>query len=386
MRDGVNGKVAIPSEITAETREAFQSGLLDWYRKNRRELPWRQREDDPYAVWVSEVMLQQTQVKTVIPYYERWMSRFPTLKDLAEAPLEEVLRLWSGLGYYARARNLHRAAQRVAAEFNGVVPSDPQHLGRLPGIGRYTLGAVLSIAFQQKAAIVDANVMRVLSRVFGIEGDPKANPANARIWVLAEGLIPEGRARDFNQAIMELGALVCTPSDPDCEHCPLLNVCVSGNSPDPTSLPQTPNGRRTVRATHVSTIIRLDRRVLVIQRPPHGLWGGLWEFPRRVCDSGEKPEECALRAAREAAGLQVRVGSLVGTVKHAVTHHAITLLGYEAQLISEQGEMHSSTVRWVTMEEMEALPLSAPQAVLRETYLRYLEREHAGGRQYPLPF
>ncbi len=385
MRDGVNGKAANPSELTAETREAFQNNLLDWYRENRRELPWRQREDDPYAVWVSEVMLQQTQVKTVIPYYERWMSRFPTLKDLAEAPLEEVLRLWAGLGYYARARNLHRAAQQVAAEYNGVVPTDPEQLGRLPGIGRYTLGAVLSIAFQQKAAIVDANVMRVLSRVFGIEGDPKANPANARIWALAESLIPDGRARDFNQALMELGALVCAPSDPNCEDCPLLNVCVAGNSLDPTVLPQIPAGKRTVHVTHVSTIIRLDRRVLIIQRPPHGLWGGLWEFPRRVCEPRETPEECARRAAREAAGMQVRIVGPVGTVKHAVTHHAITLLGYEAQLISEQGGKHTPAVRWVTLEEMGTLPLSAPQAVLRETYLRCLERENAGGRQYPLP-
>jgi A/G-specific adenine glycosylase len=376
----------IPTEITADVRKAFQSGLLEWYRENRRDLPWRQRQDDPYAVWVSEIMLQQTQVKTVIPYYERWMSRFPTVGDLAEAPLEEVLRFWSGLGYYARARSLHRSAQLIVGQYNGVIPSDPEILGSLPGIGRYTLGALLSIAFQQKAAIVDANVTRVLCRVFGIEGDPKSKLVNARLWALAESLIPDGEARDFNQAIMELGALVCSPSDPDCERCPLLDVCIAGNSPDPTALPQMPQGKKTVRATHVSVIVRLGSRVLMIQQPMHGLWGGLWEFPRRVCEPGETPEECACRAASEAAGLQVKVGCLVGKVKHAVTHYAITLLGYEAQLLSEGSVSNSASIKWVALDEMETLPLSSPQTLLYKSFLNHLRQEAKGVKQYQLSF
>jgi A/G-specific adenine glycosylase len=184
---------------------------------------------------------------------------------------------------------------------------------------------------------------------------------------------------------MELGALICSPSDPICESCPLLSVCIAGNSLDPTALPQIPEGKRTVHATHVSVIVRLDDRVLMIQRPPHGLWGGLWEFPRRICESGETPEECASRAAREVVGLQVRIGGRVGKVKHAVTHHAITLLGYEAFLISERVDRHSSIVQWVTAEEMETLPLSSPQTLLYKSFLNHLRQETTGVKQYQLP-
>jgi A/G-specific adenine glycosylase len=352
-------------EITDATRAAFHGPLLAWYRANARDLPWRRLHHDPYAIWVSEIMLQQTQVATVIPFYERWMARFPTLLSLAEAPLEEALRYWAGLGYYARARNMHRAAEIVAAEHGGVFPNDLAALSKLPGIGRYTAGAVLSMAFNQPAPIVDTNVIRVLTRVFGIGGDPKGSPAQARLWHLAEALIPPEHPRDFNQAVMELGARVCTPADPVCDRCPLLPVCHAGNSPDPTAWPELPAGKATVRVTHCSIVLREGEKVLLTRRPPHGLWGGLWEFPRRVCAPGEDPAACAVRAAREVVGVEARKTRQLGTVRHGVTHHAITLHGFEGVIIrGEPQPLDCAEVRWITLEEADALPLSAPQAQL----------------------
>lgn len=371
-------------ELSQEIYAAFAGPLLEWYRAHRRDLPWRQRQDDAYAVWVSEIMLQQTQVATVIPYYERWMARFPTVSALAGAPLEEVLKHWAGLGYYARARNLHRAAQFVVDQYQAQVPSDPALLGDLPGIGRYTSGAILSIAFNHSAPIVDANVVRVLSRVFAVEGDPKSAPTQTRLWDLAERIIPPGEARDFNQALMELGALVCSPADPACDHCPLLSICIAGNSPDPTAWPQIPPGKASVRVTHSSLILRDadSERVLLIQRPPHGLWGGLWEFPRRVCLSGETPIECAARAGREVVGVEVAVGGRVATIKHGVTHHAITLYGFEGTLLEGTPEAQDcAQARWVTPEELDSLPLSSPQRELASAFQEQIATERRAGRQ-----
>ncbi|HXG22975.1 MAG TPA: A/G-specific adenine glycosylase [Chthonomonadales bacterium] len=359
-----------------ETRAAFAGSLLDWYAQNRRDLPWRHLQDDPYAVWVAEIMLQQTQVATVIPYFERWMRRFPTVKALAQAPLEEVLHGWSGLGYYARARNLHRAAQAVMEHYGGNLPSDPAILASLPGIGRYTAGAICSIAFHQPAPLVDTNVARVLTRVFAIGGDPKSGPVQSRLWHLAKELIPEGRARDFNQALMELGALVCTPSDPTCERCPLLRICIAGNSPDPTAWPQIPPGRATVRVTHCSAVLHEDNRLLIVQRPPHGLWGGLWEFPRRVCRHGEPPAECAARAAQEILGVKARIGEKVSTVKHNVTHHTMTLFGFEGRILEGEPQVcDCAAFRWMSVEEIAQLPLSSPQSRLVAGIRRWMEGE-----------
>jgi A/G-specific adenine glycosylase len=351
--------------ITPEIRATFAGPLLEWYRANKRDLPWRQMQDDAYAVWVSEIMLQQTQVATVIPYFERWVERFPTVESLASAPLEDALKLWAGLGYYARARNLHKAAQVVMERYSGQIPSDPTLLSALPGIGRYTAGAIRSVSFNQPAPIVDTNVIRVLSRVFALDGDPKSGPVQTELWQLAEALIPEGQARDFNQAVMELGATICSPADPACERCPLLSACIAGNSPDPTAWPQIPAGRATVKVTHCSVILREGNRYLIILRPPHGLWGGLWEFPRRVCNAGEEVVECAARAAKEVVGVEPMIESRVGTVKHGVTHHAITLYGFEGVIESDAPvPLDCAEVRWVTLEELDNLPLSAPQVLL----------------------
>ena len=225
-----------PVSLTDHRAAAMRHSLIMWYRANKRDLPWRGA--DAYCVWISEVMLQQTQVVTVIPYYLRFIQRFPNIAALASAPLDDVLHHWAGLGYYARARNLHRAAGIIMARHAGCVPDSLEEILKLPGIGAYTAGAILSIAYDQQFSAIDANVIRVLCRVFAIAGDPKSNAVQSTIRTLDDRLVPPGGAGEFNQALMELGALVCDPADPLCEHCPLVPFCAGGNSPNPTSLPE----------------------------------------------------------------------------------------------------------------------------------------------------
>jgi len=243
-------------QLDARLRARFQRRLLNWYEKNKRDLPWR-RTHDAYRIWVAEIMLQQTTVATVIPYYERFLARFPTLRDLADAPRDDVLRWWAGLGYYARARNLHKAAQEVVKRYDGSIPQNPQELGSLPGVGRYTAGAILSIAFNQEVPLLDGNVTRVLCRVFHVTGDPARSPALRRLWSLAEELIPKGKAREFNQAMMELGALVCTPT-PRCEVCPVGGLCEAKQLNKQTQLPA-PTRKRTIKEVEdVAALIRWE--------------------------------------------------------------------------------------------------------------------------------
>ncbi|MCS6777051.1 MAG: A/G-specific adenine glycosylase [Chloroherpetonaceae bacterium] len=353
--------------IPEERKRRMARQLLAWYRRHKRLLPWRGAS--PYGVWISETMLQQTQVDTVIPYYRRFMERFPSLHDLATAPVEEVLQYWAGMGYYARARNLHRAAQMMVAHHNGQIPDTLQALRSLPGIGRYTAGAILSIAFNQPYPIVDANVARVLSRVFGIAGNPKSACNTAVLWNLAEQLVPSESPGDFNQALMELGALICAPSDPQCARCPLLQDCVAGNSPDPTAFPEVPPSRKTVPVTHCSAVVQnAAGHWLVVQRPPQGLWGGLWEFPRATMTSTETPEEAARRAAKEVAGIDIELQGKLLTVKHAVTHHRITLHAFLARVTLESPlpVPHAcQACRFVPLDQLANYPFSAPQAAIR---------------------
>ena len=377
-------------DVPAATREHVASALLAWYRVHKRDLPWRGQS--AYAVWVSEIMLQQTQVATVIPFFLRFLERFPTLQALAEASIEDVLRYWAGLGYYARARNLHRAAQMVVADHGGRVPDTPDVIATLPGIGRYTAGAILSIAYNAPSPLVDANVIRVLSRVFGLRGDPKSSANQTALWSLATQLVEAARQSpgDFNQGLMELGALVCEPSDPKCEQCPLLAVCVAGNSPDPGAFPEFGPNRASVAVTHSSAIVRSAAGdVLIIRRPLHGLWGGLWEFPRVVCASGETPQEGAIRAAREVAGLEVEVGVKIGKVKHGVTHHRITLYGFEAVPCSPDAApspLACDAARWETLDALDHYPFSSPQALLRDALHKHASRKQKGSVQHTLAF
>lgn len=374
--------------VESEQKQRIVEQLVAWFRAHKRDLPWRGAT--PYAVWVSEIMLQQTQVATVIPFFLRFLERFPTVEALAKAPIEEVLKHWAGLGYYARARNLHRAAQIVAEQWGGELPRTSEEIEALPGIGRYTSGAILSIAYDVPRPLVDANVIRVLSRLFGLRGDPKSAANQAALWSLAEQLVPQASPGDFNQGLMELGALICSPADPKCERCPLLADCVAGNSADPSALPEFPAGRATVAETHSAALIRDHAgRFLIIQRPLHGLWGGLWEFPRVVCESGEAPTEGAARAAGEVVGLEVEIGAKVGRVKHAVTHHRITLYGFEARprdLRPRPQALDCAAFRWENPDRLADHAFSSPQVLLCETLHTYLRKEARGELQPTLGF
>ncbi len=342
-------------------------GLVEWYRKNHRALPWRLTRD-PYAILVSEMMLQQTQVATVIPYWRRWMERFPTIEALAAAPIDDVLKHWQGLGYYARARNLHRAAQVLAQRFEGRFPPDMKQVLSLPGIGRYTAGAVCSIAFGQDVPIVDANVVRVLSRYFGLGGDPRSKGAQALLWQYATKLIPPGGAAEFNQAMMELGALVCR-AKPECNSCPLSSACVALATGRQHTLPEFAPRPEFTRQIDVSAIIHSSEapdRLLLIRRPPGGLWGGLYEFPRVTAAPEETAAEAAVRAAREVVGLAVRVerDRPLATVRHGVTTRKITLFGIGAAMTDPTARARPigcDAVLWATPDEIDTLALASPQ-------------------------
>ncbi len=359
-------------------QDQFACDLLAWYEAHKRDLPWRRLRHDPYAVWVSEIMLQQTTVAAVVPFYNKWMARFPTVRSLADAPLDDVLKHWAGLGYYARARNLHRGAKAVVEQHGGRVPSDPIALLALPGIGRYTQGAILSIAFDQDAPIVDANVVRVLSRVHAVQGDPKTSATTqAELWRLAEDAIPQGKAGDFNQAMMEMGALVCSSAAPRCASCPVAGQCRARALGEPTAFPQFEGVKKWLDVEDVSVAIRnAAREVLLVQRPPElSLWGGLWELPRATRQDGESLEACAARAACESVGLAFPAHGLTpfGVVRHVVANRRVTLHGFEARV----GEGAAPTVgtcarwAWVTREALMGYALATPQVKLTELLWRH---------------
>jgi len=297
------------------------------------------------------------------------MERFPTVAALAEAPIDDVLKQWQGLGYYARARNLHRAAQVIVERHGGVFPTIFEEVLALPGIGRYTAGAVCSIAFGQDVPIVDANVVRVLCRYFGIEGDPKTLTVQRQLWALAEDLIPAGEAPTFNQAMMELGALVCE-AKPKCGLCPLAAECRALASGAPEALPHFAPRPEFTTQTDISAIVAHpsgDGRLLLIRRAVGGLWGGLHEFPRVTADEGESQAEAAVRAAREITGLTVRAreSDVLGKVRHGVTTRKITLLGIGCAVVEGEPEtVGCEAWFWVALEDLDRYPLSSPQAKL----------------------
>ena len=315
----------IPSTVTKE----LQNKLLEWYDLHHRNLPWRDRTD-LYAIWLSEVMLQQTRVDQVWTYYERFLTAFPTLEVLAEADLDDVLRVWEGLGYYARARNLHAAARKVVA--SGHLPTNCSELRSLPGIGPYTSRAIASIAFGEAVAAVDGNVRRVLSRLFAHPGSPAKS-----VQQLADTLLCRPRPGDHNQAMMELGSQVCTPKNPQCTVCPLQNHCLSWSEGTPESYP-VPKKKNPIPHHDVAAgILRNSTgQILIQQRAPKGLLGGLWELPGGKAKHGESgPETCA-RELHEELGVEVIVGNMVGKVEHAYSHFRITLRVYECTIANGQ--------------------------------------------------
>lgn len=299
--------------------DRFAISLLSWFdRHGRKQLPWQQNPT-PYRVWVSEIMLQQTQVATVIPYYERFMARFPTVAALAEAPGDEVLHLWTGLGYYARARNLHRAAQMLVREHAGVFPRTLDAVEALPGIGRSTAGAVLALSLNQRHPILDGNVKRVLARYFGVRGFPGELAIERQLWSLAEECTPTERVASYTQAIMDLGATVCVRSRPMCLACPMQSDCVARREGLQSELP-TPRPKKARPArTAFALIVRNDVGALLLERrPPSGLWGGLWTFPQ----FDTKDAALAWMTQRFGGALESQA---LGAYEHAFTHFDLTL-------------------------------------------------------------
>jgi A/G-specific adenine glycosylase len=307
---------------------AYRKALVPWYREHARDLPWR-RDPGPYGVWVSEIMLQQTRVETVLPYWKRFVARFPDPARLAAASLDEVLEAWSGLGYYRRARHLHAAASTIVERHGGRFPEKDADVRALPGVGRYTAGAILSIALGRRAPILDGNVTRVLTRVFGIRGDVSRAPVSGLLWRVAEEVVAEGEPGEVNQAQMELGALVCKPATPDCPACPLRARCVARREGAVNELPELPKKRDPVELKRVALLVRRGPDVLLRKRREDELLPGMWDLPGAFTGEGGD-RSSGVEEARALLPFEVRVGDVVGRWKHAITHRRIELEVREA--------------------------------------------------------
>lgn len=330
----------------------IRAALLAWYDRNKRALPWRD-VCDPYAIWLSEVMLQQTQVVTVIPYWRRFLERFPTVTSLAAAPLTDVLALWKGLGYYSRARNLHRAAQAVVEHHGSRLPTTAEALLTLPGFGRYTAGAVASIAHGEVVPLVDGNVARVFARLFEVEGAPGEKEREAKMWSLAAGLVSPSRPGDFNQALMELGATVCRPEQPTCPLCPLQQQCGALAAGRVAELPP-PRVRAAPKKLHLALgVWRRGKTLLLGRRAEKGLFGGLWELP--AVPEGSAREQ----AFSVALGVPVEVGEALGQVSRTLTHRKL-----ELSLFALSGARRPTCapgyleLTWATKTQLETLGVS----------------------------
>ncbi len=341
---------------------AIGAALLPWYRAHRRDLPWRQTRD-PYAIWVSEVMLQQTQVETVRPYYARWLARFPDIAALAAASESEVLLLWQGLGYYSRARRLLAGAQAVAEKHGGALPESVDELLRLPGIGPYSAGAIASIAFNQEVPLVDGNVVRVITRLFGLHGDPSRAPLKSRIWELAAQLIVKGHARDFNQALMELGATVCTPQKPLCLTCPVRGSCEAARRGLTQILPELPKRQPPTQVAMLAAFIVKRGRYLVYKVPDSApRWAGMWQFPNIELEPAESPRHALSRLGKEQLGLKLVLGEHASRLQHSVTRYRITLDVYDCTVreTEKNGEVKSRLeTRWCLPKALAGVPMPA---------------------------
>jgi A/G-specific adenine glycosylase len=340
--------------------------LIGWFEANKEDLPWRSTSD-PYAIWVSEIMLQQTQVATVIGYYERFLAQFPTVKALAASPLDAVLKVWEGLGYYSRARNLHKAAQVIMDKHGGALPARVEELQRLPGIGRYTAGAIASLAFGQNIPVLDGNVIRIFTRLFNIPDDVGTAAVKEDLWAQAAWILPTGHAAAWNEGLMELGRRICSPRSPRCETCPLAAHCeafrlnLQHERPVKTRRGPTPHYDVTAAVIH-----HPDERILITQRPADGMLGGLWEFPGGKREAGETLAECLTREIQEELGIEIAVGQQIATIRHAYTHFRITLYAYRCQWISgEPRALGCAGFVWTTLDDLVnyAFPVTDQQII-----------------------
>jgi A/G-specific adenine glycosylase len=339
------------------------SRLLSWYRKNKRTLPWRDplRADAyAYAVWVSEIMLQQTRVETVIPYFERWMRIFPDVRALAEASEHDVLNAWEGLGYYSRARNLYRAAKIVTDQHHGEIPRDLDELRKLPGIGRYTLGAIASIAFNMDVAALDGNIRRVYARLFDVN-EPADSAAGEKIlWKLADENLPQGQAGDYNQALMDLGAMICVSKNPRCLICPIMELCKARQNGTQAQRPVMKPKKAVPHYVHAMGVIIKRGRVLLAQRPSKGLLGGMWEFPNGRVNGDPATELPKALKMGYKLGLRLKRGGNIknkkalGVVHHAYTHFKVTVHAFECELVSMS---KNKNLEWIPLKELDDYPM-----------------------------
>lgn len=333
----------------------FVPSLLRWYDHSAAPLPWRDPAPQAYHVWLSEMMLQQTQVDTVIPYFHRFLDRYPTVHALAAAPLDDVLKLWEGLGYYSRARNLHQTARIVAGELGGDFPASAADLRRLPGIGRYTAAAIASIVFGEASPVLDGNVIRVFARLTDLSGDVTQGAVQQKLWAQAEAWMPSERPGDYNQALMELGRTVCKPRNPLCAACPVNDHCLALRHGTQASRPVKKKKAPIPHYDVTAGLIRDgDGRLLIAQRPLDGLLGGLWEFPGGKQEPGETLAECLRRELREELAIDVEVGDLFVTVHHAFTHFKITLHAFECRHNGAAPQaLGVRDFAWVTEDELD---------------------------------
>lgn len=329
----------------------FARQLLAWYRRNARILPWR-GHPDPYAVWVSEIMLQQTRVETVIPYFQRWMKRFPTIKSLAEASEQDILNLWEGLGYYSRARNLHNAAIIVVERYDGQLLRDLDVLRRLPGIGRYTVGAIASIAFGMDEPALDGNIRRVFARVFNISVPADSSAGEKLLWNLAAEHLPKGKAGNYNQSLMDLGATICLPKNPRCLICPLMKLCEARAKGIQDQRPVLKPKKKTPHYILASAVIVKNGRVLLAKRPSKGLLGGMWEFPNGRVE-GDPARELS-KSLRSGYQLKVRRKDAMSVVHHAYSHFKVIVHVFQCELVSM---IKNQNLRWVSLKNLQDFPM-----------------------------
>jgi A/G-specific adenine glycosylase len=330
--------------------------LVKWFRASARDLPWRKTRD-PYAIWVSEVMLQQTQVKTVIPYWTRWMTQLPNVRALAGVSEERLLKLWEGLGYYRRARHLQRAAQTIVKEHNGKFPCNFEAILALPGVGRYTAGAVCSIAFDQPHPVLDGNVVRVLTRLFGIPGNPKERRTNEQLWQLAASLVAAAGSEKagcshLNQSLMELGAIICLPQAPKCEACPVRKHCIARATRRVDRLPNLPARTKVTARRFLAFIVNHRDRFLVRQRPDGVVNERLWEFPNVEITNGEgrRPQTIA----EKILGMRLSRPEKIGTIRHSITRYRI-----EVEVLRGTAKGKAGEGQWLTLEEIDARALTS---------------------------
>jgi len=337
--------------------QQFQQSLIKWYRRHQRPLPWRDTSD-PYYIWISEVMLQQTQVNTVIPYYLKFIQQYPTLKDLAATSLQNVLKSWEGLGYYSRARNFHKAAKIIIKNHNGSIPEDSSEFNKLPGVGDYITASVQSIAFHQPLAVVDGNVKRVLARILQLNEPVNSSKMHKDFKKYADKFLLPSQPGTFNQAMMELGAIICKPAQPTCKDCPVRKFCLSFNNDTTRKFPKRLPSK-TVPEYHIAAaIVQKNGRLLITQRKPEGLLGGLWEFPGGKVMKKESPEKACAREVKEEVNLKIKVESHLTQVRHAYSHFKIRMDVYLCTYVSGKVKLNGPVnYKWIFPSKIKDYPL-----------------------------